>query len=98
MYTMFSRLFASGRKVCPLVALAEEAVIAAFQVQQVCFGVESACKPRKLPGRTDDAMTWRNDGNRVSAVCRADGPCRTWISELIGELAVGSGFSVRDPK
>src|SRR6202012_2179481 len=88
----------ASSKVWPFVMLAEEAVIAALQVQQMGLGFESACKSSKLSREANHTMAGCDDGNRISTVRRANGPCSFWISELTSELTVGSSLSVRNPE
>src|ERR1700744_6451085 len=70
--------------------------MAALQIQRMCFGLQSARKPRKLPGKSNHTMGRRNIRDRISTGRPANSACRSGVSELIGQLPIGSGLSIWD--
>src|SRR5881394_3610760 len=69
-----------------------------FNPQQGRFGFQTAGETGQLAVRTDDAVAWNNDGDRIPANRRAHGAHGFGTSDLPGDLPVAERLPERDSR
>src|SRR5262245_57888955 len=68
----------------------------AFVAEQPPLAVESAAVARQRPVGADDAMAGHDDGDRIRAVRRPDGPHRRGLSNPLRQLGIRDGRAGRN--
>ena len=65
-----------------------------LDIQEALFFVQSSSVTDHVPVGADDAMAGDDDGDRVFVIREANSSIRIWISDLFGNISIGSGFTV----
>lgn len=79
-------------------SLVEEPGAIFFQMKQAGFRFQAAGKAGQLSRRADDTVTRHDDGDGIPSVSSAHRPHRLRLSQLLRQLAIGSGLAKRNGK